>query len=143
MSATRSKFLPSEDDFAQSVYSASLNYSHLRPGQGRWILVAALALLALLLLAFPASGEPVSKTHKHFQNNTPDASQRCAPTGVFPLPKFLLPTPAPKPVAERPPRVDRYWPERRMVVARGLGEPHRWVREQEKEAWRFVNSIGK
>lgn len=139
MSATRSKFLPSFSEDLRLVDAFAPTACFLSFAFG--FFVKCLIVFALVLM--PLSAEPVSKTHKHFQNNTPDASQRCAPTGVFPLPKFLLPTPVPKPVAERPPRVDRYWPERRMVVARELGEPHRWVREQEKEAWRFVNSIGK
>jgi hypothetical protein len=30
-----------------------------------------------------------------------------------------------------------------MYVAPDFRDPNKWVREQEKEAWRFVDSIGK
>ena len=149
MSATRSKFLPSEDEFAQSVYSASLNYSPLKPGQGRWILVAALALVALLLLAFTASGEP-TRPVKYFDQQRTGSARPVVPNeqghsaAKFCSTKVKAFSVGPlRPVAEHPPRVDRYWPERRMCFLPDLRDSHRWVREQEKEAWHFVDSIGK
>lgn len=155
MSATRSKFLPSigEDLRLFDVLAPTACFLSFAFG------FAVRCLLVLTLVALPLSAEPASKVSP---NNTSHASPRCAPREVLflsrppaPLPasalrEVFLPqcpvvTPAKPqgPVVERPPRVDRNWPERRMAYSPDLRDPHKWVREQEKQAWRFVDSIGK
>jgi hypothetical protein len=139
MSATRSKFLPSigEDLRLSDVLAPTACFLSFAFG------FAVRCLLALTLVALPLSAEPASKVSP---NNTSHASPRCAPREVpftqCPIP--VVPYARPQgPVAERPPSVDRNWPERRVAYSPDLRDPNKWVREQEKQAWRFVESIGK
>jgi hypothetical protein len=97
-------------------------------------------VLGLVLL--PLSAEPASKGNKHSLDGPPAPLPASVIREVF-LPKCPAHVVTPRPVAERSPRVDRYWPERRMCLLPDLRDSHRWVAEQEKEAWRFVDSIGK
>lgn len=133
MSAKRSKFLPSAGEELRlsdvlapvaCVISFALGF-----------LVRCLLVLAIVALPLSAAeSATTNKKHSKQECRVVDPSRTLGP---------LKPTPAPGPVAERPPSVDRHWPERRMCVAPDLRDPHKWVREQEKNAWRFVDSIGK
>jgi len=140
MSATRSKFLPSlgEDLRLSDVLAPTACFLSFAFG------FAVRCLLALTLVALPLSAEPLSKASKRSLDGPPAPLPACVIREVF-LPKCPVVAPAKPqgPVAERPPIVDRNWPERRVAYSPDLRDPNKWVREQEKQAWRFVESIGK
>jgi len=136
MPVTRSKFLPSFGEPLRLV-DALIPLACLFSFAFGFLLRG---LLTLALVSLTLSAEPATKR-----------SEPPAPLPACEAQRVILsqrPAPVATPtqhtlVAERPPRVDRYWPERRMYVAPDFRDPNKWVREQEKEAWRFVDSIGK